>query len=204
MKLRPLPGTVADYIEGSRVALRTGKRHLRCAEALAGVAEWGAAISHLVLATEEAVKADVLKDKGAKGVRSQYTDTDVQALLTYHWQRHPLALKKSAPPPWWQELVASAIMTVLVAGIEAPVETKQAAALEYAAQRRARAKAVLPVDWPAVANRFKERGMYATFINGRWESPDDWGEADYLRYLPAVRHMLGEATTRLVSLSSAF
>jgi AbiV family abortive infection protein len=194
----PMPRTKDEYRQGVRLAVDNAERHLRCAELLAQADEWGPAVSHLVLAIEEAVKADVLADKTAKGAKSTYTDEKVAQLLRSHNPRHPIALAMSLPPPpWWADLVLAFVLGLIYLGTPEDARPSLDAIQAYQLDAAADRKAILPHDWADHAKKWRELGMYASFTLSGWESPADVTNREYMTLLRPAKKLVLQARGKL-------
>jgi len=143
----------------------------------------GPAISHLVLAIEETIKADVLVDRFYLGARSNYPDAEISRILSFHEARHPLAHQRWLDLPDIEEFLHRLV--------DRGVKKRKAleAALDHAWKLRER---VLPDDWENRAKPLREGGFYVTFDGQRWKRPSDATKCDYESLLPRVKALLDQ------------
>lgn len=161
---------------------------MRVANACAAINEWGPAISHLVLAIEETIKADVLSDRLYLGLKSNYPDSEIGRILSFHEARHPLARER------WLELpdIEEFLQQLVQQGMSRRKALEEAFAHAWSLRER-----VLPDDWENRAKPLREGGFYVTFDGQRWKQPSEATRDEYESLLPRVRALLDQTHDRL-------
>jgi|GEM_PF-1645951 len=79
--------TSDDYQEGYELSLTNGKKHISCATLLSENEEYGFAISHLILGSEELIKALILLYKSSD---NSFYSEKIDEIFKYHGTKHEL------------------------------------------------------------------------------------------------------------------
>jgi AbiV family abortive infection protein len=170
---------------GIRFAIESAERHLRAADLLAEANEFGLGLSHLILASEEAIKAAVY---GWVATRCPYPPKFVEKFLRQHGVRHKMAEHLAVMENGIREFLerAWAIEAANPSGDPRSNRAYFQAAMELPDQLGKRIKDDPPADlypkpthWWRDANRQKNRGFYVDYENGTWSTPSDVSAAEF-------------------------
>jgi AbiV family abortive infection protein len=168
-----------EAFTGIVLAAENAKRHLLAADHLAAAGEYGLGLSHLILASEEAVKCAIY---GFITTRFPFPTNFVEKFLRQHGVRHKIAEQLGVLEHGIHEFLKR------VEELEAANPSKDPrsnrafvkAMMELPSQLEQRIKDDPAADlfpkvasWWRDANRQKNRGFYVDFENGRWASPAD-------------------------------
>lgn len=166
--------------DGACLALRNADYHRSCAEILAEHEKFGAAVSHLVLATEEAIKS--LSHLSA-AIGLPLPQADARRLLTNHRARHVMAALAYALNDFIsRSLVSSEIPAAgnspSVDAVFAGVEQLLVRWSDYLADMRG-SEIERDVAWWETANSLKQIGMYVDYSASGWNTPLEIDRAAY-------------------------
>lgn len=164
---RPLP-TVKQAAVGVELAMDNAWAHILCAQALNRDQHVGAAVSHLIYAVEEAVKARVLHRWA--NLKSSLSVEDLQNLLYMHQVRHGIAESESMPQTLRREV------TVWVVDHPRTRMSRQALTRLFARHPEA-----FPITWAKNADRERQRGMHVDWDGRRWKTPAQVHSRTYAR-----------------------
>jgi AbiV family abortive infection protein len=167
---------------GARLSLQNARRHRAGANLLASEGHYGLAVSHLVLATEEAIKS-ISFLVIALGLR--LPEPDVRKILTNHRARHLLAAASQVIASFTPSAVA-AIKDAM--GDEIPPDpqlllgmmTDQFRGFQSYLEGPHDPMLLREIEWWQSADRLKQRGLYADYSGGEWQTPDAIAEDEFV------------------------
>jgi AbiV family abortive infection protein len=185
--------------DGARFALQNADDHLACADSLAENRLYGFAISHLVLAAEEAVKSFSFL---LHAIGLPLPEADARKLLTNHTARHQLAQMSQVLTDF---LGRSIDVAAMVSDNEAPTPS---AILDKIPEALGGWQAyvsgshdpelILDIQWWGSANSFKQAGMYVDPVaEGGWRCPSDFSEHQYRDSAASVRRFFTSVDTMI-------
>ena len=165
--------------EGARLSALNGIRLFRSAEAIAGIGQFGAASSLMVLSAEESAKAlslatSVLRD-GPMG--------DVKKVFRNHTYKHNTAAFYLLLPSIADKIPIH--LKAIEKDPEIPIENHPKELMKRTSRDIAKAldsgvndlKAV--IEWQKKANFYKKSGFYVDYQQGKWLTPEDISEEDF-------------------------
>jgi AbiV family abortive infection protein len=171
----------SETLEGARLALENADSHRACATSLAAIGQYGFAISHLVLATEEAVKSFT---HFLSGIGLALPEADLRRLLTNHKARHAVALLSRILSDFigrtvdvrsmfgTDELPSSEAFLSEIPAIYAGLQAYLAGAHDP--------EFTFDLEWWERANSLKQAGMYVDYESATgWRSPSSFSEREY-------------------------
>ncbi|HEU0079587.1 MAG TPA: hypothetical protein VFQ76_18155 [Longimicrobiaceae bacterium] len=166
--------------DGAQFASRNADYHRACAEALAAHELHGAAVSHLVLATEEAIKSLSFL---MTAIGLPLPPEDARKLLTNHKTRHAIAglsqivIDFVAKSPAPQIVVAEG--EVPEADLILTVMQDMVAGWGHYAAGPHDSGFERDLLWWQVADAQKQAGMYVDYAPQGWTTPTEVSKADY-------------------------
>jgi AbiV family abortive infection protein len=167
--------------EGARLALQNAEAHLTSAELLAGDGLYGFALSHLVLATEEAVKSFSFV---VSAIGLHFPEADARRLMTNHKARHAVALLGQVVTDF---ISRSSEAEALVSHGEIPVPEALLDQIpvmfsgwgSYLSGDHT-PEFTFDLEWWGRANTLKQSGMYVDYDSQTgWKSPSGVAEIEY-------------------------
>lgn len=170
---------------GYPLVLINARRHLTCAEILAANDQHGSAVAHLVLATEEAVKAVALFMVSEGLAPRQMT---LRALLTQHGTRQLMGFLAGVLDflaTGWGRIATRLNEDFPDRSSEAYRDARAERVAEFVAELNRVADAprgqtgIMMLDWWNRANALKQRGLYVDFRRGTWIGPDTVSADEY-------------------------
>ena len=142
--------------------------HIRAAEALARQELFGLAISHCIIAVEEAVKARVLFKWPA--LINEMTSKQLESLLYHHTVRHEIAQLDSLGRAFHVRLAEWRL--------DHPGEE-----IDQESFRRLYGRYVdgFPLNWARTADLERQRGLHVDWTGQRWSRPRGFTRTGYER-----------------------
>ena len=181
--------SLVECREGSEKAMENAERHLRCARVLAGAREYGPASSHLVLAGEEALKAEVLY---SVSIGIPLSQDALRSVLRKHVDRHLVAGLAIGFSFLSRRIVAtfSPPVSLPLPPLGPEQQRDWEEVLSHlrlgASVDEDRAFTKRCQDWWVCADTLRNSGFYADHMEGRWESPRSVSQEEYLASLEIV------------------
>lgn len=163
---------------GYPLALSNARRHLTCAEILAANDQYGTAVAHLVLASEETIKTIALF-MVSEGLSPR--EAYLRALLTQHAPRQFLGVLLAIGEFFltkWVTMITQLNEEIPDHSSEAYLRTRAERFEGFVAELNRIADAPVGetgvglLDLWARANALKQRGLYVDFEKGKWIGPD--------------------------------
>jgi AbiV family abortive infection protein len=180
------PPDPSDTPVGARLALENAERHLRCAEILASKDEFGPAISHVVLAGEEAVKGSHLASCGLYMLGDEF---GFSKILHRHGAKHEVAAVIGIMS-WVSAELLRRIPEILSQHADPTSEEYTSASKNmfsevgkmgsnFASGRPPDNPLNTAINFWKRANDMKNAGLYVDYINGSWRSPSNIGQEEF-------------------------
>lgn len=197
MPLPAIPPVDVSW-NGARLALENAEHHLVCAGSLSSSGLYGFAISHLVLASEEAVKSFSFL---CAAVGLQLPEPDARRILTNHKARHALAVLSQVITDFIDRFVdlKATFGDDEMPTPEAFLSNIPAAFAGWDAYIASTHEPDFRSDmaWWEQANALKQAGMYVDYVapDRVWRSPATFTEQDYNNSAAPVRRFFGTIDT---------
>ncbi len=189
-----------DFRRGCILALDNAKKHLAAANAIKSIS-FGMANSHLILAGEEAIKADLL-DRTA--VNPQWLDEGIDEFFRNHIHKHKESLKTQFMGLFIEEVFERIISTSEILNRSKLTKEKKARLVDKWTNKTSKYLSEIEssVDkklepnktWWNNANNSKNLGFYVGIVKdkGNWIGPFDITQEQFEKSLQVVSHFIND------------
>lgn len=171
-----------EILKGFKIILSNANNHFNCAKILADKKLFGLAISHLILASEEAIKAIYFARK------KMFPDErlDITGLFSNHFSKHSTAVDIMDLVKDFYYNSVSLIADHISKNPDVSDKDKSIVESEHKlfVEQYNKFNLEYLIKWWEKANRLKNKGFYADYYRNKWSSPEDLKEQDYLESYP--------------------